>query len=360
MKIAIANDVRLAVEALRRVITTVKDYEISWVAADGAEAVRKASLDPPDLILMDLNMPVMDGVEATRLIMAHSPCAILVVTATVEGNISKVFQAMGAGALDAVNTPVIGTGAVSAEGNAALLTKIGTIGTLVGKSRSGSGPRLETIPVDHRSEVTRLVVIGASTGGPKALADIFSAFPRDFSAAIVVVQHVDVQFAPGLADWLNESAPFPVRVAREGDEPVTGTALLAASNDHLIMGVEGKLRYTPHPRQYPYRPSVNVFFSSVAEHWPYPGVAALLTGMGRDGAEGLLSLKKSGWHTIAQDEATSVIYGMPRAAVDLGAAMEILPEPKIAAAIVREMSSTRRSAAAIRRKARAEQKRDVQ
>src|SRR3990172_7762730 len=131
MRIAIVNDVTLAVEALRRVVLSAR-YEIAWTAYDGAEAVRKCSADTPDLILMDLLMPVMDGVEATRLIMQNSPCAILVVTATVSGNASKVFDAMGHGALDAVNTPVLGVSG-HLEGAAQLLTKITTIGKLLGK-----------------------------------------------------------------------------------------------------------------------------------------------------------------------------------------------------------------------------------
>ena len=351
MKIAIVNDVGLAVEAIRRIVEAA-GHEVAWTAADGKEAVRKAALDLPELILMDLIMPGLDGVDATRKIMSSSPCAILVVTATIEGNVDRVFQAMGAGALDAVNTP----GFTSLEGAAPLLQKIATLERLV---RRGSHARTapeppHPAPVLGTKDVPPLVVIGSSTGGPKALADIFERLPAGFPGAIVVVQHVDAQFASGLASWLDGATPLRVRVAQPGDVPVAGTILVAATNDHLLMASGGVLRYTVEPREYNYRPSVDVFFRSVARHWPARGVAALLTGMGRDGAQGLLELRRIGWHTIAQDEATSVIYGMPRAAVEAGAAVEVLPDHRIAQAIVTKltMPDSRRAAPPVARRLR--------
>ena len=335
MRIAIVNDLLMAVEALRRVVVSAPGHEIAWIARDGAEAVKKCAEDTPDLILMDLIMPVMGGAEATRRIMAETPCAILVVTATVQGNASKVFEAMGYGALDAVNTPVLGADG-TAGGGEKLLEKIRLIERLVGDP--GNGERATPIRTDApqaAGEHPPLIAIGSSTGGPKALSVVLGALPPDFPAAIVVVQHVNTQFAEELAAWLDRQSPLAVRLAPDGGRPEAGTVLIPATDDHLVMTAGGTLAFTQDPRDYPYRPSVNVFFKSVADHWPTPCVAALLTGMGSDGAEGLLALRRARWLTIAQDEATSVVYGMPKAAARIGAADEILPLDAIAPALVR-------------------------
>ena len=192
MRIAIVNDVLMAVEALRRIVTSVPDYQVAWMARDGAEAVTKCALDTPDVILMDLMMPVMDGAEATRRIMKDSPCAILVVTATVEGHSAKVFEAMGYGALDAVNTPVLGSGG-DLRGGRDLLAKIAVIGKLIGKKTSLTRPPVvKSSPPILSTPRLPLIAIGSSTGGPKALAEILAPLPARLGAAIVIVQHVDV------------------------------------------------------------------------------------------------------------------------------------------------------------------------
>ena len=180
----------------------------------------------------------------------------------------------------------------------------------------------------------QLVVIGASTGGPGALAEILSQIPEDLSAAFIIIQHVDVQFASDFAKWLDGRTHLHVCPAVPGCRPEVGTAWLAATNDHLIMEPNLSLDYSREPVECFYRPSVDVFFKQAAACWPSTGVAVLLTGMGRDGAEGMLLLQKQGWFTIAQDESTSIIYGMPKAAKDMGAAREVLPLPKISSAIV--------------------------
>lgn len=334
MRIAIVNDMLLAVEALRRVLTSVPDLEIAWVARDGAEAVTKCAQDTPDLILMDLLMPVMDGVEATRQIMLQSPCAILIVTSTVTGNASKVFDAMGYGALDAVNTPIVGTRG-TAEGAADMLAKIATIAKLIGKTTTPTPSQV----MHHKSETPPLLAIGSSTGGPKALVEVVSHLPANFPAAVVIVQHVDLQFAPGLAEWLNQQAKLPVKLAVSGSQLQAGHIVLAGTNDHLALQSNLTLKYVKDPLDNPYRPSVDVFFKSVAEFWPKKGVGVVLTGMGRDGAEGLKTLRSRGWHTIAQDRATSIVYGMPKAAAESGAAVDILPLDSIAAACVKHLVS---------------------
>ena len=338
MRIAIVNDVLLAVEVLRRVVTSVPDYTIAWVARHGAEAVEKCAADIPDLILMDLIMPGMDGVEATRQIMAASPCLILVVTATVSGNMPKVFAAMGYGARDVVNTPVLGSDG-QVEGGAALLDKIAMLGKLLLPTPCQQPQRSTRSTGRALSQpLPPLVAIGASTGGPAALARVLSGLPAYFPAALVIIQHVDVQFAACLADWLQAQTALPVRLAQEGCRLESGTVWLASTNDHLVFTQQHMLSYVAEPRDYPYRPSVDVFFKSLInngpEHWPARAVGVVLTGMGRDGAEGLAVLRRAGWHTIAQDQASSVVYGMPKAAAEAGAAVQIVSLAAIAATLV--------------------------
>ncbi|TAK97383.1 MAG: chemotaxis response regulator protein-glutamate methylesterase [Verrucomicrobia bacterium] len=327
MRIAIVNDMLLAVEALRRVIAGSGEHRVAWIARDGAEAVRLGAQDKPDLILMDLVMPVMDGVEATRQIMGQSPCPILVVTANMNESPGKVFEAMGAGALDAVATPALGQ--PGAEGGRALLTKIASIQKFVGLVAKEA--TRQAVPAKHTAGTKRerLVAIGASAGGPVALARVLAELPVDFPAGIVIVQHVDEQFAKGLAEWLGTHTRLRVRLAVSGDQPQAGVVLLAGLSEHLVFTSARHLGYTSLPESAAFHPSVDVFFRSVCRCWTGEVIGVLLTGMGRDGAEGLRALREAGAHTIAQDERTSAVYGMPKAAAELGAAVEVLPLEKI-------------------------------
>ena len=336
MRIAIANDVNAVAQILAQTIVEHTAHEICWIARDGGEAVAHCRQDPPDLILMDLVMPNMDGVQATRKIMTHTPCAILVVTASVTGNAGQVFEAMAAGALDAVNTPVLG-GAENQSGLDALLRKLTTIGKLIARNHP-----TPPAPTDRCTAPCEpglpLVAIGSSTGGPGALASILSRMDRDLPAGVVVIQHVDPEFAASMAHWLDGQTPLEVRLAQPGDRPARGQVLIAGTGNHLILHRNGKLDYTCEPRDYVYRPSVNVFFESAASHWRNKVVGVLLTGMGRDGASGLLSLRQRGMPTIAQDQRSCAVWGMPKAAVALGAAQQVLPLDEIAAAIQRNVT----------------------
>jgi chemotaxis response regulator CheB len=334
MKIGIVNDLPVAAEALRRAVTSRPDLEVIWTARDGAAAVAACRQELPDLVLMDLIMPGMDGVEATRRIMAETPCAILIVTVSVGSNTGRVFDAMGHGALDAIDTPSLGTSAPQAS-VAALLSKIDSIRKLIA-GRTGEFELLRgntaTMPVLSPAP---LVAIGSSAGGPAALFTVLNALPADFPAAVVLVQHVDAQFAAGMAAWLNERSRLRVRVAEQGDRPERGTVLLAGTNDHLTLLRGGRLGYTPEPTGYAYRPSVDVLLHSICRLWELPAAGVLLTGMGSDGAAGLKAMRDKGFHTIAQDEASCSVYGMPKAAAKLGAAVDILPLDRIAARLTR-------------------------
>ncbi|MBZ9783802.1 chemotaxis response regulator protein-glutamate methylesterase [Pseudomonas sp. REP124] len=327
MKIAIVNDMPMAVEALRRALAFEPAHQVIWVAGNGKEAVQKCAEQTPDLILMDLIMPVMDGVEATRRIMAETPCAIVIVTVDRQQNVHRVFEAMGHGALDVVDTPALGAGNAQ-DAAAPLLRKIMNIGWLIGDKT----PRERPDPGPSRSSVSRqsLIAIGSSAGGPAALEVLLKGLPRNFSPAIVLVQHVDQVFAAGMAEWLASASGLKVRLAHEGEPPQSGTVLLAGTNHHIRLLKNGTLAYTAEPVNEIYRPSIDVFFESVARHWNGDAVGVLLTGMGRDGAQGLKLLRQQGYLTIAQDQNSSAVYGMPKAAAAIDAAVEIRPLEKIA------------------------------
>lgn len=338
MRIAIVNDVHAIAQILAQTIAEHTSHEVCWMARDGAEAVALCRQELPDLILMDLVMPNMDGVEATRQIMTHTPCAILVVTASVSGNAAQVFEAMAAGALDAVNTPVIR----SADGKTSvdtLLRKLTTIGKLIARTHN-TPPARSKQPLGPCESGLPLIAIGSSTGGPGALASILSRLGADLPAGIVIIQHVDPEFAASMARWLDGQTDLEVRLAVPGDRPAQGKVLIAGTGDHLVLKRNGTLGYTDEPRDYVYRPSVNVFFESAAVHWRNKVVGVLLTGMGRDGASGLLSLRQRGMPTIAQDQQSCAVWGMPKAAVALGAAQQVLPLDEIAAGIRRNVSDS--------------------
>jgi len=332
MKIGIVNDLRIVAESLRRTVVSTSEHQVIWVAGGGAEAIEFCARQTPDLILMDLIMPGMNGVEAIRRIMEATPCAILVVTATVDGSVGMVFDALGVGALDAVDTPVL-SGPGANEGVRDLLAKITAIGKIISPISELITRTRSLSMVETKRKGGWLFAIGTSAGGPAALAEVLGGFASDTPAAFVVIQHLDRHFAPGLAEWLGKQVALPVRLAREGDAPEPGTVLLPSREDHLVLNPHGLLCYTPDPKDYVYRPSVDAFFTSVAAHWKSNAAGVLLTGMGRDGASGLKKMREAKFPTIAQDQKTSAVYGMPKEAAQLGAADRILPLPEVGPAL---------------------------
>lgn len=335
MRIAIVNDSPMAAEVLRRALYLQPDLSVCWEAQNGLEALALAQRDKPDLILMDLNMPGMNGAEATRVIMKQAPCAILIVTLDIGANASLVFDAMGFGALDAIDTPPLGTGDLQSSA-APFLKKIRSIETMLKEQAVPATLPLHANAATPNTKAHCLVAIGASAGGPAALQVILSQLPSRFTGAVVIVQHINAEFAQGMVDWLSLKCPLPIRVAVNGDIPRPGTILIAGTNQHLIMKSPGQLCYTPEPVDTPYQPSIDVFFESVCRYWPERAVGVLLTGMGNDGAKGLKRMRDKGFHTYAQDKSSSAVYGMPKAAAALDAASEILSLDNMIAKLIAE------------------------
>lgn len=349
MKIAIANDLKLACELLNNLIQKKTKHKIIWTACDGQDAVEKCLQNKPDILLMDLLMPKLNGAEATREIMRKAPCAILIVTANIAGNVSLVFEAMGAGALDVVKTPSFDINTCEVE-TQDLLKKIEIMASLIENSSkediSTSLPG-ETLLPGHSAPP--LLLIGASTGGPIAIRKILSTLDSDFPYATVVLQHIDHEFAEGLVSWLQEESPLAVSLVKGESELKAGGVYVAGKNTHLVLTPRMRLNYLPEASFSTLlnKPSIDIFFNSVARVSGLKGIACLLTGMGSDGAQGLLNLKNIGFDTIIEDSSTAVVYGMPRAARELNADKFCLPIGLIGAKI-RELTAKKNTPAGTR------------
>ncbi|MFJ7567759.1 chemotaxis response regulator protein-glutamate methylesterase [Herminiimonas sp. NPDC097707] len=333
MKIGIVNDVPMIVEVLRRVLAEHSDHQLIWVAQNGEQAAEMCAWQLPDIVLMDLIMPKVDGVEATRRIMQATPCPILIVTSDIGANIGKVYEALGHGALDVVATPTLSSDDAQSGAATILMAKIEQL------SRMEQAPSVllkaaTPVRAEKADASTKLVAIGASAGGPAALAELLKQLPQDFPAAIVIVQHIDAAFSPGMADWLQQQTSLEVRLAKEGDQAQKGLVLMAGTSHHLLMKTGETLGYAEESPMDVYHPSIDVFFNSVVEKWRGKVIGVLLTGMGRDGALGLKAMHTSKHHTIVQDQKSCSVYGMPKAAVALNAATEVLALTAIAPRLI--------------------------
>jgi two-component system, chemotaxis family, response regulator WspF len=332
MKLAIVNDSLPAREGLQRLLRTRSDCELLWTAENGPEAIDFCQEKRPDIILMDMVMPGMDGAEVTRRILAQHTCAILIVTASIFDNASKIFEAMGAGALDVAVTPCLSRPGEVAE----FFRKLDQIQRLHGSEAMGIAEKHAQRTVNHKAPQTA-ILIGASAGGPTALASILSTLSPELPVGIVIAQHMDSRFDDAFISWLNDQSSWPVRKAISGDEITSGQVLVAGANRHLVFTPSQQLGFSDQP-QFAYIPSIDVLFASAARYWRGKLAGVVLTGMGSDGAKGLQQLKEAGHLTLAQDKDSSALYGMPKVAAEAGAASEILPLNRISDRLARYVS----------------------
>lgn len=333
IRVALVNDLQLAIRSLRHALAGAANIEIAWTAADGRQAVERCREDRPDVVLMDMVMPHMDGATATRRIMRECPCPILVTTVSITDNIDQVYEALGGGAIDAVQTPHFSRQG-KLEGAAELVAKIRQILRIADVSVPHTAPptMVASAPAP-RARLLPLVAIGSSTGGPLALKTLLCGLPNAGRYGIVIVQHLGAVFVPGLARWLTSETGHAVTAALPGTQPQAGGIYLARTSDHLVLDQSGRFQYVREPLDAVIRPSVDVLFNALVDKPVQAGVAVLLTGMGSDGADGLGRLRAAGWLTIAQDQDTSVVWGMPGKAVQQEAACLVLPITEIAGAV---------------------------
>jgi two-component system chemotaxis response regulator CheB len=328
IRVLVADDSELFRELLARVISAEAGLDVVALAADGNAAAAHARTLKPDVITMDLNMPDADGFSGIARIMAETPTPILVLTANREEAVG--FRALSLGALDILEKPQATTDLDDygrlLRSRLRLLAGVKVIRHVRGlRERPAGSPR-----ATGRAD---LVVIGASLGGPRALATLLRGLPSTFPAPIAVVQHIADGFTEGLASWLASESRLDVREAADGDLLRPGRVLVAPTGRHLLVA-DGVARLSDAPPVDTFRPSVNPLFVSAARSYGSRACGVILTGMGRDGAEGLKAIKAAGGPTLAQDEATSAVFGMPRAAIELGAAERVLPLEDIARALL--------------------------
>jgi two-component system chemotaxis response regulator CheB len=341
IRVLVVEDSLTVLKRLVEVMGADPGIEIVGEASDGKSAIQLAAALKPDVITLDMMLPVMTGVAVTEYIMAHFPTPILIVSSsTNRGELFRTYDALAAGAVDVLDKPK--GDEPDGQWEAKLLAAV----KLVARIKVITHPRLRMGSIGRVAEprpvpatscassgTAEVVAIGASTGGPAAVIDVLHAIPADFPLPILLVLHIGEPFGLGFADWLDGQTPHRVKYARDGEALGSkGRVVMAPVDKHMTVE-KGVIRLNGGPERFSCRPSVDVLFESVAREFGNCSAAALLTGMGRDGASGLLDIRRAGGFTIAQDEASSVVYGMPREAAIIGAAEKILPLSQIGPAL---------------------------
>jgi two-component system, chemotaxis family, protein-glutamate methylesterase/glutaminase len=346
IRVLVVEDSLTIRKYLCEVLATDPELTVVGEAANGKDAIELCIELRPDIVTMDMIMPLMTGLSATEFIMAYCPTPILIVSSsTNRGELFKTYDALAAGAVDVLDKPS------GDEPNAAWENKLIATVKLVSRIRTITHPRARLAGLDRKHSVTanerpvivdsgkrtfEVVGIGASTGGPGAIAHILRALPTEFRLPILLVMHIGEAFGDSFADWLDSQTSRPVSCAQDGMivKALSGQVVMAPPNRHMVVQT-GRLRLTHDPERHSCRPSVDVLFDSLASEYGSGVTTCLLTGMGRDGAAGMLAVRRAGGFTISQDEASCVVYGMPREAVMLKAVDRVLPLAEIAPTLVR-------------------------
>lgn len=338
IRVLVVDDSPTVRELLARIFQSDPELQVAGVARDGVEAVTLAGQLRPDVITMDIRMPRMDGFQATKRIMQQVPTPIVVVSASVESEELRIcFNAIQAGALTVVEKPVGPAGPSFDSIREQLITTVKLMSDVqvVRRWATGTLRPHRPVPQPKMAEVrTDMVAIAASTGGPGALYQLLRDLPAGFPASVLVVQHISRGFGQGMVDWLAGASPLPVETAREGVVPRAGQVLIAPDDRHLRLGLDGRVLLQPRAAEKELCPSADRFFESVAAVVGRKAMGVIMTGMGRDGVEGLKRLKAAGGKVLAQDEKSSVVFGMPKEAIAAGIVDRVVPLEQMAAAIV--------------------------
>ncbi len=346
VRVLVTDDSAFMRQVVTRALENDGRFEVVGAAASGAEAVRLCRELGPQVVTMDFNMPGMNGAEATRAIMSERAVPIVMLSAHTQQGAKETLEALAAGAVDFVTKP---SGEVSAHLGDAKAELVEKLLSAAGANLTALAPRsaeaAQEPPVSRsaphwarRHSVAgeqRLIVIASSTGGPQALLRVVPQLRLAERAALIIVQHMPDGFTGALAEQLTEAAGFPVREARAGDATEAGAALLAPGGTHLIVSRGGRVELRADPPQHGVRPAADPTLVSASQAFGARAIGVVLTGMGRDGAKGLAAVKASGGTTLAQDKASSLVYGMPKAAVELGVVDTVAPLDRIAAVLNR-------------------------
>jgi two-component system chemotaxis response regulator CheB len=348
IRVLVVDDSATTREYLAYLLSQDHAIEVVGTARDGLEAVDQAQRLKPDVIVMDVHMPRMNGYQATRQIMERVPTPIVMVSASSSRyEATAAFEALKAGAVTVVEKPGGLDDPAQAESARRLVETVKLMaevkvvrrwprsrdqGAGLGGQQELAVPR-STTPIPRPHSKIRVIAIGASTGGPQVISEILGDLPDHLGVPVLVVQHITPGFTTGLADWLGQVTRLTVKVAEAGEATQPGTVYLAPNGFQMGIATEGRIRLTKELAEDTFCPSASHLFQSVAEAYGRSAVGILLTGMGRDGATGLQRLREAGGVTIAQDKESSVIFGMPGEAIRLGAAMYVLSPEQIAGTI---------------------------
>jgi two-component system chemotaxis response regulator CheB len=355
IRVLVTDDSVFMRQVVTRALESDARFEVVGAAASGAEALALCRTLAPDVVTMDFNMPGMNGAETTRALLRERPVPVVMLSAHTKEGAKETLLALSAGAIDFVAKP---SGEVSAhlgEAKAELIEKLlaavgANLGVLAAQPAASPPPPSQRAPraephatrgaplSSRRLSLTggqRLVVIASSTGGPQALLRVLPKLELTDRAALIVVQHMPDGFTGALAEQLSDAAGYEVREARAGDLAGPGVALLAPGGVHLSLDRAGRALLRADPPLHGVRPAADPTLISAAQSFGARAIGVVLTGMGKDGAKGLAAVKASGGHTLAQDKASSLVYGMPKAAIELGVVDTVSPLDRIAAVINR-------------------------
>ena len=336
-RVLVVEDSPTVRKRLVEVLSSDQEIQVAGEAGDGKTAIELCRQLRPDVVTVDMQLPVLSGLAVTEYIMAYCPTPILIVSSsTNRGELYKTYDALAAGALDVLEKPkgdeTDGAWERTFLSTIKLVSRIKVITHMRGRGQNGSAPPLSV----SEPGAYRLVAVGASTGGPAAVAQILRSLPADFPLPILTVIHIGETFGRLLAEWLDSQSRLRVSCAVDGEPlPEVGHArvILAPPGRHVVV-FNNQVHLTNQDERHSCRPSVDVLFESVAREAGPQGIACLLTGMGRDGAQGLLAVRRAGGRTLAQDEATSTIFGMPQEAIRAGAVERVIGLHEVAPSLV--------------------------
>ena len=347
IRVLVVDDSAFMRKALVRMLSSDPKIEVLDTASDGEDGYRKAMKLRPDVVTLDVRMPGMDGITALRKIMSDCPVPVIMLSSLTSEGGEITLRALDIGAVDIIDKSRAHTAMDILEIAGELLDKVKAVaGVDVAKIARRAMPPQEArqepyVPPLHSGKVD-MIVVGASTGGPPALQGILAKLPADLPAAILIVQHMPVGFTASLAERLNRLAPIEISEAFDGNRVRPARCLIAPSGLHMTLGRDDEgifVRLSEQPAKTLHRPSVDILMSSAAEVVGGRALGVLLTGMGADGARGLKAMHDAGGRTIAQDEESCVVYGMPKVAVELGGVDRSLPLQQIPDAILQELGA---------------------
>jgi two-component system, chemotaxis family, protein-glutamate methylesterase/glutaminase len=337
IKVLLVDDSPVAITILKRMLSKSPEIDVVGTAGNGMEALTLIPQVKPDVICTDLHMPVMDGFEFTKQVMARHPLPILLASVSGREGSLNAFKVIEAGAVDVFQKPRANFELDYERLAPELIMKIRILSgvRVFRRNRPGSASGIGGSDIEAVTKISlpksnvRIIVIGASTGGPQALQIILTNLPTDFPLPIICIQHISEGFLQGLVDWLSSLCRMKVEIAKAGAVPQPGTIYFPQEETHLKIDGTGRFVLSAEPPFDGHRPSVTVTMRAIAKYYGNSAFGVLLTGMGKDGAEGLLAIKKAGGITIAQDETSSIVFGMPKQAIELDAAGYIVPLGKI-------------------------------